>query len=152
MGGKKSIDEKLEDEFNLPTTVGDIIENPIVLEAKLVPRQENLDKDFEVVRTNLYDIISKGQQAIEGILHVASEGDSPRAYEVVSQLIKSVSDANKDLLQLHKELKQIKQESNSGNQSAGTITNQSIFVGSTTDLQKLLKGKVQEIQKLEGEL
>ena len=152
MGGKKSIDEKLEDEFNLPTTVGEIIENPIVLEAKLVPRQENLDKDFEVVRTNLYDIISKGQQAIEGILHVASEGDSPRAYEVVSQLIKSVSDANKDLLQLHKELKQIKQESNSGNQSAGTITNQSIFVGSTTDLQKLLKGKVQEIQKLEGEL
>jgi len=152
MGGKKSIDEKLEDEFNLPTTVGDIIENPIVLEAKLVPRQENLDKDFEVVRTNLYDIISKGQQAIEGILHVASEGDSPRAYEVVSQLIKSVSDANKDLLQLHKELKQIKQESNSGNQSAGTITNQSIFVGSTADLQKLLKGKVQEIQKLEGEL
>ena len=152
MGGKKSIDEKLEDEFNLPTTVGDIIENPIVLEAKLVPRQENLDKDFEVVRTNLYDIISKGQQAIEGILHVASEGDSPRAYEVVSQLIKSVSDANKDLLQLHKELNQIKQESNSGNQSAGTITNQSIFVGSTTDLQKLLKGKVQEIQKLEGEL
>ena len=152
MGGKKSIDEKLEDEFNLPTTVGDIIENPIVLEAMLVPRQENLDKDFEVVRTNLYDIISKGQQAIEGILHVASEGDSPRAYEVVSQLIKSVSDANKDLLQLHKELKQIKQESNSGNQSAGTITNQSIFVGSTTDLQKLLKGKVQEIQKLEGEL
>ena len=152
MGGKKSIDEKLEDEFNLPTTVGDIIENPIVLEAKLVPKQENLDKDFEVVRTNLYDIISKGQQAIEGILHVASEGDSPRAYEVVSQLIKSVSDANKDLLQLHKELKQIKQESNSGNQSAGTITNQSIFVGSTTDLQKLLKGKVQEIQKLEGEL
>ena len=152
MSEKKSIDEKLEDEFNLPTTVGDIIENPIVLEAKLVPRQENLDKDFEVVRTNLYDIISKGQQAIEGILHVASEGDSPRAYEVVSQLIKSVSDANKDLLQLHKELKQIKQESNSGNQSAGTITNQSIFVGSTTDLQKLLKGKVQEIQKLEGEL
>ena len=134
MGGKKSIDEKLEDEFNLPTTVGDIIENPIVLEAKLVPRQENLDKDFEVVRTNLYDIISKGQQAIEGILHVASEGDSPRAYEVVSQLIKSVSDANKDLLELQKRRKDL-----TGEQIIPTTVNNNLFVGSTAELQQLIK-------------
>lgn len=151
MSEKKSIDEKLEEEFNLPTTVGDIIDiMPVATPIPKTVKPEQLDRDFENVRTNLYDIISKGQQAIEGILHVASEGDSPRAYEVVSQLIKSVSDANKDLLLLHKELKSIKQESG-GNQSAGTITNQSIFVGSTTDLQKLLKGKIQEIQKLEGD-
>jgi len=149
MEEKKSIDEKLEDVFNLPKTVGDIIEvEPIV------PIETNRDittVDFETVRTNLYSIIEKGNKAINGILHVASEGDSPRAYEVVSQLIKSVADANKDLLQLHKQLKEIKQDTPTSTQSAQNITNQSIFVGSTTELQKLLKGKMQEIKQIESD-
>ena len=148
MEEKKSIDEKLEDVFNLPKTVGDIIEvEPIV------PIETNRDittVDFETVRTNLYSIIEKGNKAINGILHVASEGDSPRAYEVVSQLIKSVADANKDLLQLHKQLKEIKQDTPTSTQSAQNITNQSIFVGSTNELQKLLRGKMQEIKQIES--
>jgi seryl-tRNA synthetase len=148
MEEKKSIDEKLEDVFNLPKTVGDIIEvEPIV------PIETNRDittVDFETVRTNLYSIIEKGNKAINGILHVASEGDSPRAYEVVSQLIKSVADANKDLLQLHKQLKEIRQDTPASTQSAQNITNQSIFVGSTNELQKLLRGKMQEIKQIES--
>ena len=109
------------------------------------------NNDYEYARRNLYDIIEKGNKAIEGILHVASEGDSPRAYEVVSQLIKSVADANKDLLQLHKQMKEIKQDTPASTQSAQNITNQSIFVGSTTELQKLLKGKMQEIKQIESD-
>lgn len=149
MSDKKSVDEKLEDAFNLPKSVGDIIET-----QSLIPIETNKDvasTDFEAVRANLYSIIEKGNKAINGILHVASEGDSPRAYEVVSQLIKSVADANKDLLQLHKQLKEIKQDTPSSTQSAQNITNQSIFVGSTTELQKLLKGKMQEIRQLESD-
>ena len=148
MEDKKTVDEKLEEVFNLPKSVGEIVEQePIVLTP--VERQDAASTDFEAVRANLYSIIEKGNKAINGILHVASEGDSPRAYEVVSQLIKSVADANKDLLQLHKQLKEIKQESPASTQSAQNITNQSIFVGSTTELQKLLKGKMQEIKQLE---
>jgi hypothetical protein len=150
MENKKSIDEKLEDVFNLPKSVGDIIEvDPIVVTP--IDKQDSATTDFEVVRSNLYSIIEKGNKAINGILHVASEGDSPRAYEVVSQLIKSVADANKDLLQLHKQLREIKNETPVSTQSAQNITNQSIFVGSTTELQKLLKGKIQELKQIESD-
>ena len=150
MENKKSIDEKLEDVFNLPKSVGEIIEtDPLVVTP--VDKQDIATTDFEAVRSNLYSIIEKGNKAINGILHVASEGDSPRAYEVVSQLIKSVADANKDLLQLHKQLREIKNETPASTQSAQNITNQSIFVGSTTELQKLLKGKMQEIKQIESD-
>lgn len=147
MEDKKSIDEKLSEVFNVETSNEIIEQEPLVLTP--VEKQDVATTDFEAVRLNLYSIIEKGNKAINGILHVASEGDSPRAYEVVSQLIKSVADANKDLLQLHKQLKEIKQESPASTQSAQNITNQSIFVGSTTELQKLLKGKMQEIKQLE---
>jgi hypothetical protein len=148
MEDKKSIDEKLSEVFNVETSNEIIEQEPLVLTP--VEKQDVATTDFEAVRLNLYSIIEKGNKAINGILHVASEGDSPRAYEVVSQLIKSVADANKDLLQLHKQLK--------GNKNKNlllllnlhqNITNQSIFVGSTTELQKLLKGKMQEIKQLE---
>lgn len=149
MENKKSVDEKIEEAFNLPKTVGEIIEQePIVLTPTI--KNDVASTDFETVRSNLYDIIEKGNKAINGILHVASEGDSPRAYEVVSQLIKTVADANKDLLQLHKQLKEIKQDTPASTQSAQNITNQSIFVGSTNELQKLLRGKMQEIKQIES--
>jgi hypothetical protein len=152
MENKKSIDQKLSEVFNLPeeqnTNIIEINQEPIVVPQKT--DNKTMD-DFETVRNNLYDIIEKGSKAIDGILHVASEGDSPRAYEVVSQLIKSVADANKDLLQLHKQLKEITQDVISQSQSAQNITNQSIFVGSTTELQKLLKGKMQEIKQIESD-
>lgn len=150
MNDKKTVDEKLEDAFNLPKSVGEIVEQePIVLTP--VEKTDVATTDFEAVRSNLYSIIEKGNKAINGILHVASEGDSPRAYEVVSQLIKSVADANKDLLQLHKQLKEIKNDTPASTQSAQNITNQSIFVGSTNELQKLLKGKMQELKQIESD-
>ena len=103
---------------------------------------KDLGDDYSVVRGNLQSIIEKGNEAIDGILEVASEGESPRAYEVVAQLIKNVSDANKDLIELHKKMKDITKEETAKNVKT---TNNAIFVGSTKELQDLVKGKTKEL-------
>ena len=96
----------------------------------------DIDKDYEYTRGNLYSIIEKGQEAINGILELAQESEMPRAYEVAGQLIKSVSDATDKLMDLQKKLKDLEEEK----QSKGPSTvNNALFVGSTAELQKLLK-------------
>jgi len=140
-----------EDKENqsIPKSMGEILEdskNISIINNSEDPK-EDLRKDYNTVRKNLRDIIEKGTEAIDGILMVASEGQSPRAYEVVSQLIKSVSDANKDLLQLHKQMKDIRKEDDNSSKGPSTINN-SIFVGSTKELQELLKAKKKELNKL----
>ena len=111
---KKKVNERISDALNIKHEVveGDVIETKIVHAPKPKKniKQVHLEKDYTDVRDNLKDIIDKGTTAIDGILSVASEGESPRAYEVVSQLIKSVSEANKDLITLHKQIKDIKKE------------------------------------------
>lgn len=97
-----------------------------------------IDDDFEYARGNLIAAIEKGQEALTGIVDVATMGQHPRAYEVVATLIKSVSDANKDLLELQKRKKELKGE------TAPTSINNNLFVGSTADLQKLLSRKADE--------
>ena len=97
---------------------------------------KDMMKDYNLVRHNIKGLIETGEVAIEGILKVATEGDSPRAYEVAAQMIKTVSEANKDLIDLHKKMKEIKREDITLNQN--NTTNNSIYVGSTTDLQDLI--------------
>jgi len=147
---KKKVNERISDALNIEHEVveGEVIETKIVHtpEPKKNIKQVHLEKDYTDVRDNLKDIIDKGTTAIDGILSVASEGESPRAYEVVSQLIKSVSEANKDLISLHKQIKDIKKEDVTLNQH--NTTNQSIFVGSTKDLQALVKKNVQQIEDM----
>lgn len=111
-------------------------------------RRKELDKraDYAEVRSNLKEIIGTGMSAIDGILQVASEGESPRAYEVVSQLIKSVTEANKDLIGLHQQMKDINKDSGDSSQKASSITNNSIFVGSTKDLQRLVKDNFKQLR------
>ena len=92
-------------------------------------------KDYEYTRGNLYSIIEKGQEAINGILDLAQESEMPRAYEVAGQLIKSVSDATDKLMDLQKKLKDVEEESQKG---PTNVTN-ALFVGSTADLTKMLK-------------
>ena len=151
---KKKVNERISEALNIDDT---IIEKPEVIEvidAEIVHvsepkkniKQVHLEKDYTDVRDNLKDIIDKGTTAIDGILSVASEGESPRAYEVVSQLIKSVSEANKDLITLHKQIKDIKKEDITLNQH--NTTNQSIFVGSTKALQELVKKNIKQIETL----
>lgn len=125
---------------SIPTSVGDIL--PV---KEVTVDKEDVDKDYTTVRENLKDIVKRGTEAIDGIMLVASESQSPRAYEVVATLIKSVADANKDLLSLHKQIKEIKRTE--VDNSSTTITNNSLFVGSTSELQKLIKGKMKEIDE-----
>lgn len=97
---------------------------------------EHIKKDYEYTRTNLYSLIQKGQEAINGIIEIASEGGSPRAYEVAGQLIKNVSDVTDKLMDLQKKLKDIE---DSGTQTTNNVTNNAVFIGSTSELSKLLK-------------
>ena len=100
--------------------------------------QDDIEKDYEYTRGNLYSIIEKGQEAINGILELAQESEMPRAYEVAGQLIKSVADATDKLMDLQKKLKDVNEEQET---KGPTTVNNALFVGSTADLQKLLKGQ-----------
>ena len=107
-------------------------------DAVPIPKQETNDvtKDYEYTRGNLYSLIEKGQEALNGIMELAAESDSPRAYEVAGQLLKSVGDNTDKLLDLQKKLKELEEETG---KPIGNVTNNAVFVGSTTELQKLLK-------------
>ena len=113
--------------------------------AEIIQVEENpdADKDYEYTRAELYRLISKGQEAVEGALEVAQESGHPRAYEVAVNAMKQVSDMTDKLIDLQQKMKNLnKEESKKGPTS---VTNNAIFLGSTADLQKMLKrGKVEE--------
>ena len=130
----KKFDE-LNDAFNVS---GDIVptESTEVGITKPERHERNdIEKDYEYTRGNLYSIIEKGQEAINGILELAQESEMPRAYEVAGQLIKSVSDATDKLMDLQKKLKDVEEEKQKG----PSTVNNSLFVGSTAELAKMLK-------------
>ena len=106
--------------------------------------KDDITKDYEYTRGNLYSIIEKGQEAINGILELAQESEMPRAYEVAGQLIKSVSDATDKLMDLQKKLKDVEEETK---QKGPSTVNNALFVGSTSDLAKLLKNGAKEESK-----
>ena len=113
--------------------------------AEVIPREkpdrltkDDITKDYEYTRGNLYSIIEKGQEAINGILELAQESEMPRAYEVAGQLIKSVSDATDKLMDLQKKLKDVNAEEE---KKGPTTVNNALFVGSTADLAKLIKNE-----------
>tara|TARA_B100000524_G_scaffold224771_1_gene118843 strand:- start:687 stop:1118 length:432 start_codon:yes stop_codon:yes gene_type:complete len=103
------------------------------------PKQEKDDikKDYEYSRANLYSLIEKGQEAINGIMELAGESASPRAYEVAGQLIKSVADTTDKLADLQKKLKELEEDNTK--KGPNNVTNNALFVGSTSELSKLLK-------------
>jgi len=141
--------DELEKHFNIePTPQPEV---PQLRKAtEITVQKDDLDKDYLTVRDNLKELINKGTSAIDGILNLASETEQPRAYEVLAQLIKTVAETNKDLLDMHNKMKVIKGEPQANNTPNSITTNNSIFVGSTADLQKLLRGKMKEIEKLEN--
>ena len=106
--------------------------------------KDDITKDYEYTRGNLYSIIEKGQEAINGILELAQDSEMPRAYEVAGQLIKSVSDATDKLMDLQKKLKDVNEEDTKG---PTNVTNNALFVGSTADLAKLIKGEQKASKK-----
>ena len=134
--------EKLNDTFNITPTEVTVDESDVSVgvERKKPDRltKSDVERDYEYTRGNLYSIIEKGQEAINGILEVAQESDMPRAYEVAGQLIKSVSDATEKLMDLQKKLKDVNEDDKKG---PTNVTNNALFVGSTADLAKLIKGE-----------
>ena len=139
---KKTVDDKLNDIFDVQ---GKIVEQalvPAVVEqvkepvSTGAPNDESIDADYEYARENLKLFIEQGKVAMENIIFLAKEGESPRAYEVVGQLIKTLSDTNKDLLDLGKKVKELKNKKDD-TQQPQHVTN-ALFVGSTAELQKLI--------------
>ena len=133
--------KQLDKAFNIsPTEV--VVEETVVEESPVgiqKPdrlKKDDIEKDYEYTRGNLYSIIEKGQEAINGILELAQESEMPRAYEVAGQLIKSVSDATDKLMDLQKKLKDVEEESKP--KGPNTVNN-ALFVGSTAELAKMIK-------------
>jgi len=114
-----------------------------IMKSEVVPERskDDVTKDYEYTRGNLYSIIEKGQEAINGILELAQESDQPRAYEVAGQLIKSVSDATDKLMDLQKKLKEVNAEEK---EKGPSTVNNALFVGSTAELAKMLKSGLKE--------
>ena len=125
--------ESIDKALNISET--DIVPTKKVTPPKEVSKINEIEKDYEYTRANLYSIIEKGQEAINGIMEVAGESASPRAYEVAGQLIKSVADTTDKLMDLQKKIKDVNEDVPKTN----NVTNNALFVGSTSELSKMLK-------------
>ena len=115
-----------------------IKQNNIVI-AKKVPEsnEDDIENDYKYQRENFYGLVERGQDAIDGILELAKEGEHPRAYEVAGNLIKQVAEVAEKLGDLQEKMRKLKEVPNSAPKN---VTN-ALFVGSTAELQKMLKGK-----------
>lgn len=117
-----------------PTEVSSV---PATVSPK--PEKSQAASDHEYARENIYDAIGKGQEALENLIELARESESPRSYEVVATLIKTISDASTNLLNVHKQLKEIDATPAATNGTTSVVTNNAVFVGSTAELAKALK-------------
>jgi hypothetical protein len=122
---------------NIPAKINSEIVEVVSEDIQILNKIDNdIKKDYEYTRANLYSLIEKGQEAINGIMELASETDQPRAYEVAGQLIKSVGDVTDKLIDLQKKLKDVEEDTV---KTTNNVTNNAVFVGSTAELSKLLK-------------
>ena len=127
-----SINETLNTDYNKSVEI-EASPKPTIVKSQ---GDVDIEKDYKYTRGQLYSIIEKGQEAINGILELAQESEMPRAYEVAGQLIKNVADATDKLMDLQKKLKDVNEEKEA---KGPTTVNNSLFVGSTAELQKFLK-------------
>ena len=142
---KTNMEKNMEEIFNLPADTKPMVEvlnDSRQIIEKLDAQNDEIDADYQYARDNLRSIINAAQASIEALSSIASTSESPRAYEVLSGLIKTIVDANKDLLELQRKVKLLKQEEDSKPQN---VTN-ALFVGSTTELQKLIKKNKDNIE------
>ena len=132
----------LDQAFNTVETVADEITPEKTQPVKKVDSKDEVTDDYEYARSNLYLLVDKGQEAVNGALDLAMSSDHPRAYEVAGQLIKHVGDVADKLMALQKDKKSVKEES-----AKKVVTNNALFVGSTADLQKMLKKASKQTDK-----
>ncbi len=128
--------DSLNDTFNTDPVESTEIVKEQKRKEQIQKLTDDVSKDYDYTRGNLYSLIEKGQEAINGIMEVAGETASPRAYEVAGQLIKSVADTTDKLADLHKKVKEIEEDNP---KTQNTVTNNALFVGSTSELSKMLK-------------
>jgi phage-related protein len=128
--------DSLNDTFNTDPVESTEIVKEQKRKEQIQKLTDDVSKDYDYTRGNLYSLIEKGQEAINGIMEVAGETASPRAYEVAGQLIKSVADTTDKLADLHKKVKDIEADNP---KTQNTVTNNALFVGSTSELSKMLK-------------
>ena len=126
------LEENMEELLNIDAEVIDEVK-PVKVERE--GDKEDKIKDYEYTRGELYNLISKGQEAVQGALEVAQESGHPRAYEVAVAAMKHVADMTDKLLDVQKKMKDLDAE----NKKVTNVTNNAMFVGSTTELQKMLK-------------
>ena len=128
--------DSLNDTFNTDSVEVNAITKNDKAKSNIQKLTDDVSKDYDYTRGNLYSLIEKGQEAINGIMEVAGETASPRAYEVAGQLIKSVADTTDKLADLHKKIKEIDEDKT---KPQSNVTNNALFVGSTSELSKMLK-------------
>ena len=119
--------------------MGEILQIEPNKQEVLSPDNSNKDveDDYDYARRNLRDLIDSGMGDLDRVMEIARQSESPRAFEVATNLLKTLTDTNKDLLELAKKKKDLTQEK----EKVHTVTNNALFVGSTADLQKLIQGK-----------
>ena len=133
-----SVDNRIDEILEITSLVPTPELKPEPSPTRILPKTEGKDDDidYKYARENYYNLIERNQDAVEEMLEIAKQSEHPRAFEVVGQLIKSGLDANKELMALHKTKKELSIE-----KGPSQVTNQAVFVGSTAELQKLLKVK-----------
>ena len=133
--------DEIDDALDITDRGAEIMKAPVNKPTRTSPKniksgKEDITKDYEYSRAQLYSLVEKGQEAVDGALDVAQQSDSARAYEVAGQLIKHVADTADKLMDLQKKVKEIDEVKD---KNTTNVTNNSLFVGSTADLQKMLK-------------
>jgi hypothetical protein len=134
---KNNVTDGLNKVFEVGT---DLVE--VEKENKKVDVPDEVDNDYKYARENLYGVIEKGTDALDNLIDLAKASEHPRAFEVVSQLTKTLVDANKDLLDIQKKVKDLKREDKKDNPK--NVTN-ALFIGSTAELQKMISGRDDDV-------
>ena len=140
--------DEIDDALDITDRGAEIMKAPVNKPTRTSPKniksgKEDITKDYEYSRAQLYSLVEKGQEAVDGALDVAQQSDSARAYEVAGQLIKHVADTADKLMDLQKKVKEIDEVKD---KNTTNVTYNSLFVGSTADLQMMLNKMKKEIQ------
>ena len=133
MSNKSKFENNFEGIFNLPDSP------PLVKDVNIMKpntKSDDIESDYKYARENLYNAIERGSDALEELVELAKQSQSPRAFEIVGQMIKTLTDSNKDLLEIQKKVKDLKREEKS--KGPNNVTN-ALFVGNTAEFQKMLK-------------
>ena len=129
--------DDLNDTFNTEIEVQQVNEGGCVRRKDTLPDiTDDAEKDYKYARAQLYSLIEKGQETLNGVMELAGESASPRAYEVAGQVLKSTADITDKLADLQKKMKDLEEDKPKG---PNTVTNNALFVGSTSELSKMIK-------------